>query len=312
MGSRAGFLATLPLLAVTARAATAQTTATLRIGALPTDGFAEAYYAKDAGFFSKAGIAAEMSPFHNGGEISVAVVGGSLDVGVSSPIALANAYLRGIPLVYIAAGNLYSSATPTLAFCVAKNNPIATAKEFEGKTISVNGYKDPTHLSIIAWLDEHGADSSKVNVTEIPAPETGAALARGRIVGAVMIEPFMSAAISSGDARMFCKCFDAIGNGIMLGGWFARADWVKKNPDLAKRFVSTIYETARWANVNHEKSGEILQRYSRVNAATLRTMTRAFYATSLEPAMIDPTLELAAKYKFTSRLVPGADVIAKV
>lgn len=311
MISRAGFLATLPLVAATAGRADAQTTP-LRVGALPTDGFAEAYYAADMGFFAKAGLNAEISSFHNGGEISAAIVGGSLDVGVSSPISLANAYLRGIPLVYVAAGNLYNSSAPTIGFCVAKDSPLRSAKEFEGKTISVNGYKDPTHLSILAWLAKNGADAAKVNVTEVPASETGAALARGTIAGAVIPEPFMSAAISSGDARLFAKCFDAIGNGIMLGGWFCTADWVKKNPDTAKRFVAAIYETARWANANHERSGLILQKYSRISDATLHSMTRVAYATALVPSMINPTLQLAAAYKFTDRVVAGGDIIARV
>jgi NitT/TauT family transport system substrate-binding protein len=311
MVSRAAFLATVPLVAAAAQRAWAQT-APLRVGALPTDGFAEAYYAADMGFFTKAGLNAEISSFHNGGEISAAIVGGSLDVGVSSPISLANAYLRGIPLVYIAAGNLYNSAAPTIGFCVAKDSPLRSAKEFEGKTISVNGYKDPTHLSILAWLAKNGADPSKVNVTEVPASETGQALARGTIVGAVIPEPFMSAAISSGAARLFAKCFDAIGNGIMLGGWFCTADWVKKNPETAKRFVTAIYETARWANANHERSGQILQKYSHITDATLHAMTRVAYATTLVPAMINPTLALAASYKFTDRVVAGSDLIVKI
>ncbi|HXF34470.1 MAG TPA: ABC transporter substrate-binding protein [Candidatus Acidoferrales bacterium] len=311
MISRAAFLISIPIAAAAAGSASAQS-APLRVGALPTDGFAEAYYAADMGFFTKAGINAEISSFHNGGEISAAIVGGSLDVGVSSPISLANAYLRGIPLVYIAAGNIYNSAAPTIGFCVAKESPLKSAKEFEGKTISVNGYKDPTHLSVLAWLAKNGADPAKVNVTEVPASETGQALARGTIVGAVIPEPFMSAAISSGDARLFAKCFDAIGNGIMLGGWFTTADWARKNHDVAKRFIGAIYETARWANANHERSGQILQKYSRITDATLHSMTRVAYATTLAPAMINPTLRLAAAYKFTDRVVPGSDVIAKV
>src|SRR5579875_647178 len=309
--SRPAFHATIPLVGAAVGRARAQT-AVIRVGALPTDGFAEAYYAADMGFFAKNGLNVEISSFHNGGEISAAIIGGSLDVGVSSPISLANAYLRGIPLVYIAAGNIYNSAAPTIGFCVAKESPLRTAKDFEGKTISVNGYKDPTHLSILAWLAKNGADVAKVSITELPASETGQALARGTVAGAVIPEPFLSAAISSGDARFFAKCFDAIGNGIMLGGWFARADWVKKNPEIAKRFVATIYQTARWANANHDRSAVILQKYSHISDATLRVMTRVVYATSLTPAMINPTLQLAASYKFTDRPVSGADLIARI
>lgn len=309
--TRTGFLAALPLVAATTQMATAQT-ATLRIGTLLTDTFAEAFYANDMGFFAKAGLNVEIQSFRNGGEISAAVLGGALDIGASSPISLANAFLRGIPLKYIAAGGLYRSIAPTTGFCVAKDSPLKTAKDFEGKTVSINGFKDPTQLSVIAWLARNGADPSKVNMVEIPTVEAGQAIARGTVAGGVMSEPSLSAAIASGEVRFFAKNFDAIAPSIMIVGWFATSDWLQKNLAVAKRFVAAIYQTAKWANANHTQSGLILQKYSKISDATLHAMTRAAYAESLEPAMINPTLQLAAQYKFTDRLVNGSEVIEKL
>ena len=120
--TRTGFLAAIPLAVATTQIAAAQT-APLRIGTLLTDTFAEAYYAADMGFFAKAGLNVEIQSFRNAGEISAAVLGGALDLGASSPISLANAFLRGIPLRYIAAGGLYRSIAPTTGFCVAKDSP---------------------------------------------------------------------------------------------------------------------------------------------------------------------------------------------
>jgi NitT/TauT family transport system substrate-binding protein len=308
---RAGFLAALPLVAAGAQIVRAQT-ASLRIGTLLTDTFAEAYYADDMGFFAKAGLTVEIQSFRNAGEISAAVLGGALDLGAGTPISLANAYLRGIPLQYIAAGGLYRSVAPTTGFCVAKDSPLKTAKDFEGKTVSINGFKDPTQLSVIAWLTKNGADPSKVNMVEIPTVETGQAIARGTVAGGVMSEPSLSAAIASGEVRLFAKNFDAIAPSIMIVGWFTTSDWVKQNLAVAKRFVAVIYQTAKWANANQTRSGQILQKYSKISDATLHAMTRATYAESLEPAMINPTLALAAAYKFTDRLVNGSDLIEKL
>jgi NitT/TauT family transport system substrate-binding protein len=308
---RTDFLATIPLVAATTQIAAAQT-ATLRIGTLLTDTFAEAYYADDMGFFAKAGLTVEIQSFRNAGEISAAVLGGALDLGAGTPISLANAYLRGIPLRYIAAGGVYNSAAPTTGFCVAKDSPLKTAKDFEGKTISINGFKDPTQLSMIAWLTKNGADPSKVNMVELPTVETGQALARGTVAGGVMSEPSLSAAIASGDARFFAKNFDAIATSFLIVGWFTTTDWLKKNLPVAKRFVSVIYQTAKWANANQTRSGQILQKYSKMSDVALHSMTRATYAESFDPSMINPTLALAAAYKFTDRLVTGAELSEKL
>jgi len=304
---RTDFLAALPLVAAGTQIAVAET-ATLRIGTLLTDTFAEAYYADDMSFFAKAGLAVEIQSFRNAGEISAAVLGGALDLGAGTPISLANAYLRGIPLRYIAAGGVYNSAAPTTGFCVAKDSPLKTAKDFEGKTISINGFKDPTQLSMIAWLTKNGADPSKVNMVELPTVETGQALARGTVAGGVMSEPSLSAAIASGDARFFAKNFDAIATSFLIVGWFTTTGWLQQNLAVAKRFVGVIYETAKWANANPARSGQILQKYTKMPDAALRAMTRASYAESFDPSMINPTLALAAAYKFTDRLVTGAEL----
>ena len=75
-----------------------------------------------------------------------------------------------------------------------------------------------------------------------------------------------------------------------------------------------LYETARWANVtaNHDRSGQILQKYSKISDAALHRMTRTVYAESLDPSLIDPTLQLAAREKFTDQLVPASQLIAKL
>lgn len=292
--------------------ALAQTAAPpLRVGANATDGFGEVYYAQDLGLWTKAGLNVVISQFSNSGQIAQAVAGGALEIGVSSPLALANARLHGIPLVYIAGGAMYSNASPDVGFCVAKSSPIRNPKEFEGQTISVPDFRGPTHLSLLEWLAKNGVDASKVKILEIPASEAGQALARGHVAGAVFTEPFMSAAIARGDARFFALSFGSIGDNFMMLGWFANADWVKQNADTARKFASVIYETARWANAHHDLSGKILQKYSHITDETIHLMKRFPYATSLTPSMFSPTLDLAAKYKFTASPVAATELIAK-
>src|SRR5258708_36974156 len=107
--TRSTFLAMLPMLALCARSASAQTPAAaqlqaLRVGATANDTYAEAYYAADMGFFTKAGLAVELTTFPNGAAISAGIAAGALDIGVSNPVQLANAIVHGVPFVFIAGG----------------------------------------------------------------------------------------------------------------------------------------------------------------------------------------------------------------
>ena len=312
MPSRRMFLAGMGAVAVlgTHVPVRAQSRMRLRIGATANDSFAEAYYAQDLGYFSRAGIDAEITTFANGAQVSTGVASGALDIGISSVITLANATIRGLPFVYIAGGGMYAANAPTIELCVTKESSLRNARELEGKTVSVSGIKDITHLAVVTYLAKNGADPQKVNIIEMPFSQVGAALKRGTIAAGIISEPSLSAA--SEDVRVLAKPFELIGKRLMIGGWFATSEWEKKNTAAAHAFAGVIYETARWANANHEKSALILQKYAKVDDATLSRMTRVTYAESLEPDMIDPTLDLAAREKFTERRVRAADMIAVV
>jgi ABC-type nitrate/sulfonate/bicarbonate transport system substrate-binding protein len=137
-----------------------------------------------------------------------------------------------------------------------------------------------------------------------------AALKRGTIAAGIISEPSLAASID--DVRVLAKPFELIGKRLMIGGWFATSDWQKKNPAAVRAFTAAIYETARWANANRDKSAAILQKYTKIDDATVRRMVRVTYAESLEPDMIDPTLDLAARAKFTERRVGASEMIATV
>lgn len=116
--------------------------ATIRISGVPFEVTAEPYYAREMGFFKRAGLVASLDGFStNGAAIAAAVEGGSLDVGVSNVPSLVGAHLRGLPLVIVAGAGLYSSSAPGEVLMVPSASPIKSAKDLEGKTVAVNSLK---------------------------------------------------------------------------------------------------------------------------------------------------------------------------
>jgi NitT/TauT family transport system substrate-binding protein len=309
-GSRSSFLATVPLVALAARPAQAQTAA-LRIGATANDTYAEAYFAQDMGFFTKAGLTVELSTFPNGAAISAGVASGALDIGVSNPVQLANAVVHGIPFVYIAGGAFNSTAAPTAVLCVAADSPIKDAHDLAGKTVAISAIKDSSYLAAVTYLTKNGVDLATVHLIEIPFAEMGAALARGTVAAGVISEPSLTRALEAGQVRVFAKVFDSIASSFLISGWFTTSDWYRKNTPLAKRFAATIYDTARWANTHHDQSAAILAKYAQLDATTARRMSRCTFAEALDPQQIDSLLALAGRAKLTDRPVTAAEMIAK-
>ena len=301
--SRSLFLAAVPALGAAAALPAWAQAPTLKIGATANDTFAQAYYAQDMGFFTKAGLNVEILTFTNGASVSTAVASGAADIGVSNPVGLANAVSHGIPFVLIAGGGLYNTAAPTTVLCVGKDSAIKTPKDFVGQTIAVSALKDLTDLARSEYLAKNGVDPASVKAIELPFSEMGAACERGTVAGAIISEPSLSASLGKGQTRVFAKVFDDLAPHFLISTWFSTRDWYTKNPSLAKRYATVMADTATWANANHDQSAAILARYSKITLATMHAMTRATYATSLNPQYIDPLLQLSAKAKLTDKLV---------
>ena len=302
--ARAGAAAALAL-----RPAGAWAEGPVRAMTLPFDQGAQLYYAQDLGMFRRAAIDVAVSTANYGTQVAAAVAGGAIEIGQSNIMSLAAACERGLPFALIAAGGLYSSAKPTSLMIVEKTSPLKTAKDLDGKTVAVSGLKSITQLSVSAWADQNGGDSTQIKFVEMPFVEMEPALATGRIDAALMADPDATTALAVGRTRPFAKAFDAIGKQFLIGGWFAKTDWIAANPDAVKKFVAVMRESALWANnsVNYKQSAAILEKYTKV---AVGAANRIAFGDHLDAALIQPNIDIAAKYGLLKASFPAAKMIS--
>lgn len=283
---------------------------TLHVATTPIELGAQVLYAKDQGFFKKAGLDVEVQLISSGGAIAPAVASGSLDIAQSNLVSLATAHEKGLPFVVLAAAGLYDADASTTSLVVAKSSTIKTGKDLVGKTIAVNGLRNITEVGASAWVDREGGDASKVRFIEMPFPQMAAALESGRVDAAVIAEPELSVAIAGG-ARIIAQPFTAIAKQFLIGAWFSTTTWAKDHPDLVKRFVAATIEGGVWANGHRAESAKILEKYTKIHVSA--EMKRTVYATRLEASDVQPLIEAAARYHAIKASFPAADlfVLAK-
>jgi NitT/TauT family transport system substrate-binding protein len=308
--SRANALGVMAGAALYPGAAQAQILPTkIRLGGLAADTFAEGFYALDLGYFERAGLSVEITPFTNGAVMAAAAAGGSIDIGIADASELANGVLRGLPFLLIAGGALYSSATPTTTLCVAKASPLTRAVELEGQTIAVVSLTGLMISATKAWLSSNGANLDKVRFIEMPFPQMAPALERGTVAAASLSEPLMTGALAS-TARVFAKSYDAVAKQFLISDWFTTRDWLTNNRDATRRFVNAIYDVARWANTHRDESAAILAKYAKIDLARLDHINRCVYATDLKPALVQPVLDATFKYKSLAVATSASSLIA--
>jgi NitT/TauT family transport system substrate-binding protein len=137
-----------------------------------------------------------------------------------------------------------------------------------------------------------------------------AALDRGTVDAAMIPEPALQIALAGGTTKVCAKAFDSVAPSFMLNGWITTADWLKKNPDVTRKFRDAMLEAAKWANKNHQASAAIFKQYSKAPPEIIDTMTRATFAERLDPDLVQPVINAAAKYKFIDHPFPAADILA--
>ena len=307
---RRGFV--LACCAAAALPAGAQTAQVVRLACFPTDSYGEAYYAQDMGFFKEHGIGVEFTVNNAGAVALAAVAGNGVDIGVANPVSVAQAFAKGVPISAFAGGGLYTAASPATLLVVPKNSPLKTPKDLEGKTIGLPGLGDQLQSAMMIWLQKNGADPAKVKFVEVNPPTVMlAALAQGRIDAATPPEPVLTQSLQT-DARIFGDPFSAVAPRFFIGLWIARTEWLKANPDLARRFADAIYETGRWANGHRDESAAILAKYAKGDAAVFRTMRRATYTGSaLDARLIQPILDAGTQTGMLSSPVKASDLVMK-
>lgn len=281
----------------------------IRVGAPPGDAFAEAYYAQAEGFFRQAGLHVTITPFSSGTAAATGVASATVDIGASNAIGIAKAIALGRPLVALAGGALYAKSSPIVELAVLSDSPLRTAKDLIGKTIGVTTSGDLAQIGISNWLEKNGVDSSQVQFIDLPFTEMETALKRHLADVAIISEPWLTKGLHDG-LRVFGRPYDDVAPEFLIGLWFSSKEWAAEHPDLARRFTSAMYATARWANDHHDQTAPLLARFSKVDIAAIRASQRAPYATSLEPQLLQSTLDLAYKYKVIARPLDPGSLIA--
>jgi NitT/TauT family transport system substrate-binding protein len=294
------------------RVAGAQSRTALHIATLPVDADATAWFALDQGFFAQNGLDVTIDVITSGSAVTAGVVSGALDVGVASIASLATAHLRGLPILALAAGGIYNGALPTSVLAVAVSSPLHTAKDLTGKTIAVQTIGELAAFSMISWIDKNGGDGKSVKFVELPTSSMADALAGGRVDAAFIAEPFFTQAKPA--VRFFAPTYDGVAKRFLISAWLSSSDWIDRNAATAKNFIAAMRTAANWGNQpqNLAASGAILGKYTKIAPDTIAKMQRAQFATRLDPAMLQPVIDVSAQFGAIAKTFPAGDVIAAV
>jgi len=282
-------------LAGSARAQNAAPTE-LVIASAPDDDITPVLYAQKAGLFAGAGLSVKVQAATNGAAVAAAVAGGAVPIGKASLLSIILAHTRGVPFTIIAPCAVADASGDYTGLLVLKDGPIHTARDLNGKTVSVPALNDMQSLALHAWIDVNGGDSKTVSFIEAPVTAAGAAIDANRIAAGVITNPSLAKSLATGKYRSLGKPIEETFNHDMVSAYISDAGWVAKNADIVKRFGQVIARASAYAITHHDQTIDLIADFSGIERSALASMSRAAYTTTLNPALVQPLVDAAAKY----------------
>ncbi|HXP93770.1 MAG TPA: ABC transporter substrate-binding protein [Candidatus Binatia bacterium] len=294
---RSSFIASAAALALTARPVGSQALTSIHIASAPDEDIVGALWGVESGIFRRAGLDVTVQKANSGAAVGAAVAGGSIDIGKSSLFSLITAHVHGLPFVLLAPAGIYDTKAPIAAMVVGKSSTFKTAADLTGKTLSVSSLGDQNAIAMQAWIDQHGGDSKAVKFVELPSSAAPEALAAGRVDAATLGNPILSEAIQSGKCRLFAHSFDAIAPHFILAAYFCTADYAAAHRDTIARFRRAIAEAGNYADRHQSETVDVLARFTGISPAVISSMTRTLAGSVLDPKLVQPLIDIAARYK---------------
>ncbi len=229
------------------------TKVTFSLDFIPLGRHAPWYAALAEGYFKDAGLDVTIIPSQGTAQTVQAVQSGTANLGFVDLPSVALARANGSTLKLIAIN--YEKA-PYSIFSLDPGANVTQPKQLEGLTLG-SGSGSSTPKIIRGFMAQHGLDPSKLNVVDVAPPARASTLLAHKVPSIeffVMSKPGLEAAAKEQHAQL--RTFLLADHGLELysNGIAATDEYLKKNPDVVKRFVAAALKGWKFALDHADKA----------------------------------------------------------
>jgi len=227
----------------------------------PTPTSVSVYHiAEKEGFFREARIKPQYVGVVDAGKQVPCVLAGQLDVGGAHVNRTIAAKSNGAKVTAVVAQSETRKEYPHMTFAVLKDSPIKSAKDLVGKKYGTSAYGGCMEYTPYDYMRLRGgvADpKGKLELVIIPVGQEVQALKK-KLVDVISLSAYPKYVYKTepGVRHLFID-YDVWGE---IGGatpLYFSDRFIKKNPDVVRRFVGAIAKTNNWINAHPEEAKEI-------------------------------------------------------
>ncbi|MFD3615577.1 ABC transporter substrate-binding protein [Streptomyces sp. NPDC058676] len=268
-------------------------TTTVKVGLIPIVDVAPLYLGQKKGFYEKRGLKLELTAAQGGAAIVPAVASGQYQFGFSNVTSLMIAQSNSVPVKAVVNG-IASTGVQGKDFnglVVKKGSAITSPKELEGKKVAINTLKNINESAVRESVRKAGGDPDKVNFVELAFDQMPAALDKGQIDAASVVEPALATVKSQGGVEIDSPLID-VAPDLTVAMYFTSAQYLQQNPDVAKKFKEATAESLAYADSHPDEVREVVTTYTKIPASVLAQVTLPKWPAEANRASIEALAKL--------------------
>jgi NitT/TauT family transport system substrate-binding protein len=249
------------------------------------------------GFFDKQNLKIKLQPSQGGATAVPSLVSGKIQVAGSNVVSLLIAASKGLPIQAVAPGTSAHGAGQKDfgALMVRKGSDVREVEDLAGKSVAVNTLHNIAEVVVKASLEKAGVDPKQVKLREVDFPEMGAALSKGDVDAAFLIEPFVTTARSEGD-RIIDYSYVTTEPNLQVGAYAVSRKFASENPDAVKRYRAAVGETAKYLMAHQDEFRTFLSERAKTPAKLAKSMELPTFTTALNTDSMQKTAGLLRRY----------------
>ncbi len=136
---------------------------------------------------------------------------------------------------------------------VQADSPIRQPADLRGKTIAMTSLTFSSAWYTLDYLGRNGLGREDVKYIAIPPLQQEQVLAGGYADAVYAFSPIDALLRKKDGYRQLFSSADVAGRRIQRGATMVKDDYIRKNPDIVRRYVAALARTIEWANRNQDE-----------------------------------------------------------
>ena len=201
--------------------------------------------------------------FDSGPQVIESIFSNSVDIAYVGPGPVINGFLKsdGNDLKILA-----GAASGGASFVIQKNSGLDLIENYSGKRIAAPQISNTQDVSLRHYLAENGLVTAEkggdVFVLNIANPDIYTLFAKGDIDGAWVPEPWATMLVEELDGvRLFDENEFWPENQFSSVLLIGRSDYIEKNPEIIKKWITGNEKTVQWINNHPDESKKLYNKF---------------------------------------------------